>query len=389
MPLSIKLKNIKQNLEDQEKKTLSPSASLSSEGIRRLLEPTDGHRQSYAVDSDRILHSKAYTRYIDKTQVFYMIENDHITHRVLHVQLVSKIARTVGRFLGLNEDLLEAIALGHDLGHPPFGHDGESIMSELCKKHGIGNFLHNVQSVRFLDKIEKGGKGLNLTLQVLDGILCHDGEIHSTKLSPEPLGDFDRLEQKILEKIQHPKTTLIPMTLEGCVVRMCDTIAYIGRDIEDAIQLKLIQRTDIPTYCTETLGKTNGTIVYTLVTDLIENSVKQEHISFSQDISAALAELKQFNYQKIYLNPYIKEGLDKISRCYTALFEHYLEQMTDRDLSSLIYKDFIEKMNGYNPTEKATMIQNAEKVRDFLAGMTDNYFLAQAQIIGCTVPEKK
>lgn len=390
MPLSSNLIAIKQKLEEQEKKILAPFASLNSDGKRRLPEANVGHRQSYAVDSDRILHSKAYTRYIDKTQVFYMIENDHITHRVLHVQLVSKIARSVGRFLGLNEDLVEAIALGHDLGHPPFGHDGESIMSDLCQKNGIGPFLHNVQSVRFLDKIEKRGQGLNLTLQALDGILCHDGEIHSTKLSPEPLGDFNRFDLKLLGKNEKPASPLLPMTLEGCVVRMCDTIAYIGRDIEDAIQLNLIQRTDIPAHCRETLGKTNGTIVYTLVTDLIENSYGKNHISFSKDISSALAELKQFNYQEIYLNPFIKKGLDKIAKCYNALFEHYLEQMFKKDLSSVIYKDFFDKnTNSCGSTGNSPANINAEKVRDFIAGMTDNYFLSQAQRIGCIVPKKK
>jgi dGTPase len=318
-----------------------------------------------------------------------MVKNDHITHRVLHVQLVSKIARTVGRFLGLNEDLIEAIALGHDLGHPPFGHDGENILSDLCRINKIGNFLHNVQSVLFLDRIEKNGLGLNLTLQVLDGILCHDGEIHSCQLSPEPLGDFNTLDRKISVKMNHPDTPLIPMTFEGCVVRICDTIAYIGRDIEDAIQLNLIRRTDIPSGCTEILGKTNGTIVYKLVTDLIENSYGRQHISFSKEVSTALAELKQFNYRKIYLNPFIKEGLDKIHTCYSALFKHYLEQMDKQDLSSVIYKDFADKMNDSVKSQVTSPALNAEKVRDFLAGMTDDYFLSQAQMIGCTVPKKK
>ncbi len=162
------LRTLRERLDRQEDETLSPYATKSRQAIRRQYEEkiNSGHRQNFALDADRILHSRAYTRYIDKTQVFYLIDHEHISHRVLHVQLLSKISRTIGRYLRLNEDLLEAIALGHDIGHPPFGHDGEAILSRLCETHGIGPFLHSVQGVRFLDKIEKGGRGLNLSLQV-------------------------------------------------------------------------------------------------------------------------------------------------------------------------------------------------------------------------------
>jgi dGTPase len=167
-----RLLNIRNQLDDRERKILSPWACLSVDAVRRKSEERIlcGHRQSFALDTDRILHSLAYSRYIDKTQVFYLVKNDHITHRVLHVQLVSKIARTISRLLRLNEDLTEAIALGHDIGHTPFGHDGEQFLSEICQAHQVGCFLHNIQSVRFLEKIEKKGKGCNLSLQVLDGI---------------------------------------------------------------------------------------------------------------------------------------------------------------------------------------------------------------------------
>ena len=147
---------IKKDLDKQEEKKLSPWACLSRRAVRRNNEEgvDHGHRQSFSVDADRILHSLAYSRYIDKTQVFYLIKNDHITHRVLHVQLVSKIARTIGRLLRLNEDLIEAMALGHDIGHTPFGHEGEKYLSSLCESQGIGHFLHNIQSVRFLQDID-------------------------------------------------------------------------------------------------------------------------------------------------------------------------------------------------------------------------------------------
>ena len=174
-------KIVKQN-HVRELKNLSKYACRSIKGNR--LEPDRERipdrknvRTTFFHDTDSVIHSRAYTRYIDKTQVFYLIENDHITHRVLHVQLVSKIARTIGRFLRLNEDLLEALSLGHDVGHAPYGHDGEEYLKNFCKKMRIGTFAHNAQSVRLFTEIENFGKGLNLTLQVLDGILCHNGEI--------------------------------------------------------------------------------------------------------------------------------------------------------------------------------------------------------------------
>jgi dGTPase len=302
------LENLKTLLNDRESRLFSPFAAFTAKAARRVPEPRidHGHRQDYAVDSDRILHSLAYTRYIDKTQVFYLMDNDHITHRVLHVQLVSKISRTIGRFLRLNEDLIEAIALGHDIGHCPFGHDGEKYLSRLCEKAGIGPYLHNVQSVRFLEKIERKGAGLNLTLQTLDGILCHDGEIHNEELRPTSDKTFSVFDQETAEKSAHPDLPLMPMTMEGCVARMADTISYIGRDIEDAIRLNLIKRSQLPRESVARLGDTNGTIVYTLVTDLITNSLDQPFVAFSPEVSHALERLKQFNLTEIYLNPRIK-----------------------------------------------------------------------------------
>ncbi len=310
------LLQLRESLDRDEEKRLSPLASFSKDGVRRETGMQTGHRQAYGLDVDRILHSKAYTRYIDKTQVFYLINNDHITHRVLHVQLVSKVARTIGRFLGLNEDLIEAIALGHDIGHPPFGHDGESMLSKLCVEQGLPAFQHNVQSVLFLDRIEKNGTGWNLTLQTLYGILSHDGEVHSQGLKPSRNLTFDDFDRKLASKIEEKNTELIPMTLEGCVVRLSDTIAYIGRDIEDAIELKMIQRDDIPKKCAEVLGNSNGTIVYHLVADMIGNGTEGDRISFSPEISESLALLKKFNYEHIYLIPLINKDVGLIEACY-------------------------------------------------------------------------
>src|SRR4030042_1990494 len=233
------LNKLRDELDRAEEERLSPWACLSLNALRRREEDNiaKGHRQNFSLDTDRILHSLAYSRYIDKTQVFYLIRNDHITHRVLHVQLVSKISRTIGRLLRLNEDLIEAIALGHDIGHTPFGHDGEKFLSELSRNHGLGHFFHNIQGVRFLDKIERKGRGWNLSLQVLGGILSHDGEVHRQALFPDRQRDFALLEGIMKEKQEDAAKEIWPMTLEGCVVRMADTISYVGRDIEDAIRL--------------------------------------------------------------------------------------------------------------------------------------------------------
>lgn len=362
-------------LSQRELGMLSPLATLSSAGIRRLPDERleQGYRQTFSVDVDRILHSRAYTRYIDKTQVFYLIQHDHITHRVLHVQLVSKISRTIGRYLGLNEDLIEAIALGHDIGHTPFGHDGERFLSELCKSSGIGYFQHNVQSVQFLDRVERKGRGWNLCLQTLDGILCHDGEIHNQELRPQQGKTFETLEKEMAVKKTNPSTKLIPMTLEGCVVRMADTISYVGRDIEDAIRLKMIKRSDLPKKSVEVLGNTNGTIVYHLVTDIIDNSSQNRFIAFSREVSEALKRLKDFNLEYIYMNPTIKKHSKKIKKLFGMLFEKYLHDIETDNRSSVIFTGFLENMSE----DYIKNYQKEEIVRDFIAGMTDQYFLRQ------------
>ena len=387
-----KLLDLKERLDEREQKHLCSLATLSCAGIRRLPTARTEYRQAFAIDADRILHSRAYTRYIDKTQVFYMVSNDHITHRVLHVQLVSKIARTIGRFLRLNEDLIEAIALGHDIGHPPFGHDGEKELSRLCTEYGLPPFQHNVQSVQFLENLERRGQGWHLTLQTLDGILCHDGEIHSRFLKPERYKDFNVFDRELLAKSTDPDMELSPMTLEGCVVRLSDTIAYIGRDIEDAIELKLIRRSDIPANCRKVLGDTNGTIVYHLVEDLITNSLAtgaagelvQDSIGFSTEVSGSLKELKVFNYENIYMNPAIKKDFHIIQEGYRILFETYLDQVVKMETASEIFTEMLDNMDALYIEKHAP----AEIVRDFIAGMTDDYFLKEASFYGCSIPEK-
>jgi len=370
----MKIRKMMKALNETESERFSTLATKSGQGIRRQKEARldSDYRQPFSLDVDRILHSRAYARYIDKTQVFYLIQNDHITHRVLHVQLVSKIARTIGRFLRLNEDLIEAIALGHDIGHTPFGHDGERFLSDICQARGIGHFLHNIQSVQFLERVERSGKGWNLCLQTLDGILCHDGEIHNMLLEPFRDKTFDLQDIEIMNKKKNPQHPLTPMTLEGCVVRMADTISYIGRDIEDAIRLGVIRRSDLPRNCVRRLGDTNGTIVYSLVTDVIENSFNHPYITFSGAISDALIELKKFNLERIYLSPLIKKYYQDIRSLFNLLFERFLSDVKKDNRDAVIFSAFLEKKSDVYMTSH----RPEEIVRDFIAGMTDRFFLS-------------
>lgn len=375
-PTFKKAGELKDFLNLREKENLSSLACLSTRAVRRRFEKfrENDYRQDFSADSDRILNSMAFTRYIDKTQVFSLINNDHLTHRVIHVQLVSRIARTIGRYLGLNEDLIEAASLGHDIGHPPFGHDGERFLSRLTHEHGAGFFHHNLQSIQFLDRIEKKGKGWNLTLQTMDAIICHNGEAHSEKLIPQKDRSFEDFDTILSEMKNSKACDAIPMTMEGCVVRMADTISYIGRDLEDAIRLHLVDRKNIPDECKRILGETNGTIVFSLVTDLISNSLNQPFIGFSPEVSQALKQLKAFNYKYIYKNPLIKKHLSSIEDIFKYLFEKQLSDLEKENTRSVIFTDFL---NGMTPEYRNTH-SNAQIVRDNISGMTDSYFIRMA-----------
>jgi dGTPase len=233
-----------------------------------------------------------------------------------------------------------------------------------------------VLSVRFLDRIERKGRGWNLSLQVLDGILCHDGEIHEESLRPQPAKTFADLDRELKVKTEHAGTPLVPMTLEGCVVRLADTISYIGRDIEDAIRLNLIRREEIPKRCGELLGTTNGAIVYNLVEDVIHNSIDRDAVGFSLEVSEALRELKSFNYNCIYRNPKIKGEVGKIGRLFETLFELYLEDFAKESRTSALFSGFLDGMSR----EYLESHSPAEVVRDFIAGMTDEYFMKQCRL---------
>jgi dGTPase len=361
---------------------LSPLASISADAVRRHNRKPEDIRTPYSRDTDRIIHTRAYTRYIDKTQVFSLVENDHITHRVIHVQLVSKIARTIGRCLRLNEDLIEAIALGHDIGHIPYGHYGETCLSALCEQFGIGKFFHNVQSVQFLDQIED----CDLTMQVLDGILCHNGEADDIKISPEPCPTWLAFDKKVQDNAEGRRTKA-PMTLEGCVVKFADTIAFIGRDLQDAREVGLIgSTTPLPQECRNSLGDSNREIINTLIYDLLENSDTENigYISYSPEVEASLIALRTFSRIHIYENIKLTSEREKVRQMYTTLFVTYLEDLEKNTRDAVIFTDFIDtSWINRNYFQSATC---AELVRDFIAGMTDRYFAKRYE--ECVIPRR-
>ena len=354
-------------------KNLSKFACKSNRGIW-LKKDNEDIRPIFFRDIDRIIHSSSYTRYIDKTQVYSFVKNDHITKRVLHVQLVSKIARTIGRSLKLNEDLIEAIALGHDIGHTPFGHKGEELLNRVCIEESIGAFCHNAQSVRELQTIE----GLNISLQTLDGILAHNGEILINKYTYNPnktIEDFKKELEEAFAKDKYSKQ-IIPMTLEGSVVRLSDVIAYIGRDIEDAIKLGVVDRESLPKEATNILENTNSTIIDTLIKDVIINSYNKPYLQFSKEVFKSLNVLQEWNYKNIYDSDVANKNYEIINKLFSKLYKKYLEIINKKptNVSEQYLFDFVNRMSK-NPdfNIKRTIV-------DYIAGQTDNFFLNECVI---------
>jgi len=349
-------------------------------------------RPAFFRDGDRIVHSKAYARYIDKTQVFFGINNANITHRSLHVMLVARIARQIGRILKFNNDLIEAIALSHDVGHSPFGHLGEAILNDISLKNHMGGFNHNAQGIRWLSRLEKRfpnepAKGLNLTLQVLDGVLCHDGEVNERELKPVSINGKTWKDhfKEYEESFNTNQVKRIPMSFEAIAVRFADSIAYIGRDIEDAILLKIIKRSDIPKNCRNTLGDTNRTIMKTLIMDLLNTSLHNNKIGYSEEIFEAFKELKKFNYVNIYSRrdmhkneDSINSYMENLTKQFKLIFENSLQDLEEENFKAPIFKDHIE----YIDDEKYSTYFQPNKhngnlkliARDFIAGMSDKYF---------------
>ena len=365
-----KLEQAKLNFMKKER-DLSKYATLSSSAIRYAEEDRVDIRPAYYHDIDRIIYSLSFLRYQKKTQVYSFPDNDHISHRMIHVQFVSKIARTIGRSLNLNEDLIEAIALGHDIGHTPLGHVGEAMLNKISRRELGEYFAHNIQSVRNLMYVENHGEGLNLSVQVLDGIMCHNGEILEPIYKP-----MNKTKEEFLEMYNNAYKDLATtkkysaMTLEGCVVRISDIIAYVGRDIEDAIRLNNIKKEDLPKNITDVLGTTNKEIINKIVIDIIQESMNKPYIKLSDKVYKALLDLKEFNTKNIYMKAmtlktyaYYESGMKK-------LFKKYLKDIKEKNEDSIINKTFLSDQNqdyiDNTPDERIVI--------DFIAGMTDIMF---------------
>lgn len=321
--------SIRENLEQMEQIYLSPFATKSVNSIGRDREESQCDiRPVFQRDRDRILHCKAFRRLKHKTQVFLSPKGDHYRTRLTHTLEVSQNARTIAKALRLNEDLVEAIALGHDLGHTPFGHAGERVLNELCEE----GYRHNEQSVRIVEKLEKDGEGLNLTWEVKDGILNH-------------------------------QTSLMPHTLEGKIVRLSDKIAYINHDIDDAIRAMLLTEEEIPLELRKTLGMTTRERLDTLIHNIITNSIGQDDILMSPEMLEAMQELRRFMFEKVYMNPRAKGEEEKAERLLRELYLYYL--------------DHIEIL----PTQYQKMCEEGEKaervVCDYISGMTDQYAISK------------
>ncbi len=357
--------------------TFSEYATKSEEAIR-LIEVEDDIRPPFFRDIDRIIHALSYTRYEDKTQVYSFQENDHISKRMVHVQLVSKIARTIGRSLKLNTDLIEAIALGHDIGHTPLGHTGEALLNEISKRELGEFFAHNIQSVRHYMMVENDGQGLNLTIQVLDGIMCHNGEIVSNEYAP-----MKKSKEEFLKQYQDSYQNLTascknkPMTLEGCVVRISDIIGYIGRDIEDAIRLNLLKREQLPKEITDVLGNNNKDIINTIITDIIDNSMDKPYIKMSEKVYHALLSLKKFNYLNIYHKSLTEKEREFYRKGMNQIYYRYLNDVTTKNKDSIIYQIFL----NYQSEKYLKTTSPKRMVIDFIAGMTDDMFLREIEKI--------
>lgn len=360
-------------LEDEEK--LSPFAKKSSESAgRKFPIKRDPFRLEFARDETRILHSPPFRRLKHKTQVFLSPNNDHICTRMEHVLHVSSIAAVIGRCLNLNIDLINAIAKGHDLGHPPYGHAGERVLDNILLKRNIKEgFKHEIHGLRVVDKLTNYGSGLNLTFEVRDGIITHCGESFERIITPDRKRNIEHIES-INDRCYYPST------LEGCLVRMVDRIAYLGRDMEDAIKAGLIRKSDIPTDIARNLGTENGKIIGIFVNDTIASSLDRDSIEMSGDVFDYMNQLKKFNYQHIYQHPEVERKSHKAAHLIELLFDELESILEKSERGRNVY--FIQGLNREAPVMEVffNFIKNTNydeqtpsylMITDFIAGMTD------------------
>ena len=333
-------------------------------------------RPAFVRDVEKILHSAYYNRYSDKTQVFSLYRNDDLTRRALHVQLVSRSARTIGSALGLNLDLIEAIALGHDLGHTPFGHAGERYLNDLYHERTGRFFNHNVHSVRVLD----GLFNYNLSLQTLSGILCHNGEFARRQLTPQPVDGFDAFDTLMEEcytQAGHTKR-LVASTLEGCVVRICDMMAYVGKDRQDVA--RLVGQGGRPDYEQFELGANNAAIINNMTVDIIENSYGSDSLCMSEEAFNGLEALKRENYALVYTNPELQRVNEQMRPMFAAIYSRLRADLLTENHNSYIWRHhirFVERLRGFYDSGETyhEATPPDQIVVDYIASMTDDYFI--------------
>lgn len=332
-------------------------------------------RTAFIKDIDKILHCPYYNRYADKTQVFSFYKNDDISRRGLHVQLVSRIARTIGSALGLNLNLIEAIALGHDMGHTPFGHLGESYLDLLYSGNTGRRFSHNIHSVRVLDGIFP----YNITLQTLNGIASHDGELELSKYEPRAMESFEEFDTAIEECYLHKEAVkkLIPSTLEGCVMRISDIIAYLGKDRQDAQRAGIIEE---KAFQESYIGKHNAEIINNLIINIIENSYGKGYIQMDDAHFSALKQAKADNYEYIYKNSRVKKMLDEnVCPMMENVYRKLYSDLQSGNTSSPIFTHHIDYVNAYSASYRRTLpyreTEANQIVVDYIASMTDDYFI--------------
>lgn len=335
------------------------------------------HRPAFVRDIDKILHVAPYNRYAGKTQVFSFVRNDDISRRGLHVQLVARTARTISRMLGLNEDLTEAIALGHDLGHTPFGHVGERILNSLYHTDTGRFFNHNVHSVRVLDSLY----ARNVALQTLDGILCHNGESSQREFLLGETHDFDAFDELVESCYANEQAIghLRPSTLEGCVVRISDMIAYVGKDRQDAMGVGSI--TSDAGFSGGMLGVQNAEIINNLTVDIVEHSYMRNRISMSEEAFKSLKTAKAENYERIYLSDKQAETYEnEIRPMFEELYEAILSDLSAQNENAPVFRHFVERIERQRSLyedERPYCTESPYQIAvDYLASMTDEYFLA-------------
>lgn len=365
-------------IEDRKNGVKNPYRTPNEAALRRLTDWDKNTllRPAYVRDVEKIMHVPYYNRYGDKTQVFSFYKNDDITRRALHVQLVSRIARNIGTLLGLNEDLIEAIALGHDIGHTPFGHAGERYLSECLQEHTGRFFNHNVHSVRVLDGIMRR----NISLQTLDGILCHNGEFAMQEYRPVPMGDFSDFDRKYEACYVDEKNIdgLVPYTLEACVVRVCDMIAYLGKDRQDAVRANLIPDEDI--FEERAFGKSNPEIINNMIVNIVENSYGKDYIQLDDEYYQAIKATKNENYKKIYFNKAVEKTYkDSIAPMMHQLYDKLLKDLETDTKSSIIYSHHVDYVvrnsKAYGGEHYLEETEKNQIVVDYIASMTDDYFI--------------